>query len=104
VAGAVTVERRALSKTPPPTADRGWLVTNPPYGKRIDRDRDLRALYAALGAVISQRFAAWHVALLVADSRLAGQTGLRFDEALRTQNGGIPVRILTSAPSSVSPS
>ena len=92
-------------------------MTNPPYGARCraaggqtggtgdragraDRAADLRDLYAALGQLIGggppPRGAP---PLLVADPVLAGHTGLRLEERLRTTNGGIPVRLLVSGSS-----
>ena len=74
----------------------GWVVTNPPYGKRVGDD-DLRDLYAALGRVMREDRKGWRVGMLVADAGLARHTGLRLEERLRTDNGGIPVRFLVSA-------
>ena len=71
----------------------GWIVTNPPYGKRVSSD-DLRRLYAQLGEVARDRFAGWTVALLVADPGAARATGLPLQTRLRTVNGGIPVHLL----------
>jgi len=71
----------------------GWLVTNPPYGKRV-AGGDLRDLYARLGDVARARLPGWTAALLVADPGLAGQTRLRLEERLRTSNGGLAVHLL----------
>ncbi len=96
VAADVTVVHRPLSATEPPTGthERGWLVTNPPYGARIgERDR-LRDLYARLGQVARTRFPGWTVALLSADAALEAQVGLELRERLETRNGGLPVRLV----------
>lgn len=79
----------------PATPD-GWLVTNPPFGGRIQGGRDLRDLYARLGDVIRATVPGWRVGLLVADTRLAGQTRLPLTETLRTTTGGLAVRFLTT--------
>ncbi len=72
----------------------GWLVSNPPYGVRVgDRDR-VRDLWAALGRVVRERLPGWTVVLLSPEERLEAQVGLEFREALRTRNGGIPVRVV----------
>jgi putative N6-adenine-specific DNA methylase len=74
----------------------GWMVTNPPYGVRIgDRER-LRNLYAALGRLARDRYAGWKLAMLSADPMLAGQVGLDWREALRTTNGGVPVKLIVA--------
>jgi len=72
----------------------GWIVTNPPYGKRVAGDE---RLYAQLGEVARRRFGGWTVALLVADPRAARASGLALEERLRTVNGGIPVHLLVGA-------
>lgn len=79
-------------------AEHGLLITNPPYGVRIGETRELRDLYAALGRVARERFAAWACALLSADRTpghsLERQLGLDLREIWRTTNGGIPVRLV----------
>jgi putative N6-adenine-specific DNA methylase len=94
VAERVTVQRAALSALEPPGDGPGWLVTNPPYGKRSGAGADRRDLYARLGQVVRRRLRGWTVALLVDDVRMSGHAGLRLTERLRTVNGGIPVRLM----------
>lgn len=89
------VAQRPLSALEPPPGV-GWLVSNPPYGLRVGESDALRDLYARLGQVAHTRFAGWTVALLSADRRLEGQVGVRWREALRTANGGIPVRLVVA--------
>ena len=93
----VSFERRALSDAPVP-AGVGLLLTNPPYGVRVGRTRDLRDLYAALGNLVRQRLAAWRVAFLSADAGLAAHTGLVLESRLTTRNGGIRVDLMKGGP------
>lgn len=79
-------------------AGTGHVVTNPPYGVRVGDRRQLHALYAALGRVVGMRLPGWTVTMLAADDALAAATGLPLVEVLATRNGGIPVRLLTTAP------
>jgi putative N6-adenine-specific DNA methylase len=75
-------------------AERGWMVSNPPYGVRVG-DRDpLRNLYAQLGKVVRAKIPGWHVALVTADAGLERQLGLGLRPVLRTTNGGIRVRVM----------
>jgi putative N6-adenine-specific DNA methylase len=89
----LALDVRPLTAVQPPTGP-GWLVSNPPYGVRVGESGPLRNLYAALGRLARERLPGWTVALLSADRQLERQTGLAFREALRTQNGGIPVRVV----------
>jgi putative N6-adenine-specific DNA methylase len=90
----VRFERRTISALEPP-AGRGWVVTNPPYGVRVQGGSDLRNLYARLGSVLRARCPGWHVALLSGHPRLAHSTGLRFDprRSLALVNGGLRVTL-----------
>lgn len=95
VAGDVELVRSAVSEadidTPP-----GWVVTNPPYGIRVGTSRELRNLYARLGAVMRERFVDWKLAFLSADHALESQLRMELQTLFRTTNGGIPVRCMTS--------
>ena len=77
-----------------PQAERGFLVSNPPYGVRVGEEARLRDLYASLGKLVTQRLDGWTVALLTANPRHDHATGLDWREVLRTSNGGIPVRLI----------
>ena len=92
VADAIAFTTRPVSAIEPP-ATPGWVVTNPPYGVRVDAGGDLRNLYAQFGKVLRSRCPGWRVALLCNDRRLLGQTGLALDMSLAMVNGGIKVML-----------
>lgn len=101
VADLVQVEHGALRDTLHRVAGRdtpGLVLTNPPYGTRVGRDRDLRDLYAALGAGMRGDLAGWSLGMLIADRALAGHTGLPLEDRFTTTNGGIDVALLTYDP------
>ena len=89
----LALDVRALSAVEPPPGP-GWLVSNPPYGVRVGETEGLRNLYAALGRTARAKLPGWTLALLSADRALEAQVKVRFAEALRTRNGGIPVRLV----------
>jgi len=93
VGRAVGFSTAPLSSVAPDGGASGWIVTNPPYGKRVGSD-DLPRLYAQLGEVLRERFGGWTVALLVADPGVARAANLPLTTRLRTVNGGIPVHLL----------
>jgi putative N6-adenine-specific DNA methylase len=84
---------RPVSAIDPPPGP-GSVVINPPYGVRVGERDPLRNLYAALGRTLRTRSPGWTLALLSPDRALEGQVGISLDEALRTSNGGIPVRLV----------
>jgi len=83
----------ALSAVEPPKSSTGWLITNPPYGKRIGAGGDLRNLYAQLGNVLRAKFRGWQVAVLCTDPMLLGQIGIRFESSAPLAHGGMRVRL-----------
>lgn len=92
VADAIQFSRQAFSAVQPPSS-KGWLVTNPPYGVRVSKDRDLRDLYTGFGDMLRARCPGWQVAYLCNDDHLATLTRIRFEKGLSLVNGGIPVKL-----------
>jgi putative N6-adenine-specific DNA methylase len=92
VAEYIRFEQHAVSDIHPPK-QKGWVVTNPPYGERISKGADLRNLYAQLGNVLRQHCPGWQVAVLSNDRMLLGQTRLNLDTSMSLRNGGIRVQL-----------
>lgn len=93
VAGDVMFREAALSELAPP-AGPGLLVSNPPYGVRLEGSGDPRDLFARLGAVARARCRGWTLALLSADPAHDGQLGIPLTARWRSTTGGIPVRLV----------
>ncbi len=73
----------------------GTIVTNPPYGVRIQEGSDLRDLYARFGSILLEKFKGWTVVMLSPDEVLTGNLGLgKPVDSLQFLNGGIPVKML----------
>ena len=97
VGGNVEAVLRTVSELTLPSRV-GWIVTNPPYGHRVggtSGDRDLRNLYDRFGAVLRERAAGWHVALLAAHDTPVARMHLPLRPTLATTNGGIEVAVHT---------
>ncbi|MAT40994.1 MAG: rRNA (guanine-N2)-methyltransferase [Anaerolineaceae bacterium] len=69
----------------------GMIITNPPYGLRINTNKDIRNLYAQFGNVLRERCEGWQVLFLCNDLKLATQTKLPIKKIIGFSNGGIPV-------------
>jgi 23S rRNA (guanine2445-N2)-methyltransferase / 23S rRNA (guanine2069-N7)-methyltransferase len=85
---------RPVESLPKPTAQRGLVVTNPPYGARLGDEAEVRRLYAALGDVLRTRFVGWDVQLLVAADAPVELLGLQATRDDAIDNGPIPCRML----------
>jgi putative N6-adenine-specific DNA methylase len=95
VAGDVAVSHHPLSAAPVPDGGGpGWLVTNPPYGKRVGDSDALRDLWARLGQFARVRCPGWQVAVFAPEAALGRQLELPLRPALRTANGGLPIDVL----------
>jgi len=93
VSDAIEFSCQAVSSMEPLTGP-GWVITNPPYGKRLSSRSDLRNLYAQFGKTLRSKCPGWKVVMLCDSIQLAGATGLKFEEVIHTMNGGLKVKIL----------
>jgi len=55
---------RARAEEAAPFAERGFIITDPPYGKRLGTPEEADALYASLNA-FADRFARWELCFVV---------------------------------------
>ena len=74
-------------------ADAGVMVSNPPYGIRLEDEHFLQGFYPLLGSVLKQNFAGWEIALISADKTLP--SGLRLKPARKIPlfNGKLDCRL-----------
>ncbi|MBN1780729.1 class I SAM-dependent RNA methyltransferase [bacterium] len=84
--------RRSISEIEPSTPETGWIVTNPPYGRRLHDPHDLRNLYARFGRVLKERFKGWNITLICPDPNLVRQMDLQLMNGPILDNGGLRVR------------
>ncbi|MEO8150143.1 MAG: THUMP domain-containing protein [Bacteroidia bacterium] len=76
----------------PPT-NSGVLITNPPYGVRIEDD-DLLNTYKKIGDTLKKNFAGWKAWIFTGNLELAKFIGLRPTRKLHLFNGPIECRFL----------
>ncbi len=99
VSDDVTFEHRALSAAVPPGTNHGsdgtpgWLVTNPPYGKRLGEHDALRDLWARLGQFARVRCPGWQMAVLAPGGLVGARLDVPLEVAADTRNGGLAVDI-----------
>jgi len=89
----VRFERCELAKNLAPGPS-GLVITNPPYGERLDGPDTLGETYAALGDLLKQRFAGWRAAVFTGNSDLGKRMGLRARKRNHFFNGSIPCVLL----------
>jgi putative N6-adenine-specific DNA methylase len=92
VAEGIELSQRAFSAVDPPPGP-GWVVTNPPYGVRLQGAKDLRKLYFGLGDLLRRKFRGYGAGVLCPAPRLMACAGPEFAPVLSAMNGQLPVRL-----------
>jgi putative N6-adenine-specific DNA methylase len=77
----------------PAPARSGILVTNPPYGVRLDDQEVLAALYPRLGDALKRKYADWTAYIFTADLRLPKLIGLAASRRTPLYNGALECRL-----------
>jgi putative N6-adenine-specific DNA methylase len=70
------------------------LVTNPPFGVRVQQAENLLSLYQTIGHCAARLGPGWRIAMLAHDVRLARRTGLPLRALFTTKHGGLTVAAL----------
>jgi 23S rRNA G2445 N2-methylase RlmL len=90
-AGVSVSWKRASVRDLVPEGPPGMVVTNPPYGERIEAGDEL---YGDIGRAFS-RLSGWRIAVLAGSPAIARAIKLRPERALVVYNGDIECRLLT---------
>ena len=92
--GRVRLEVRDVALFAPKRGWNAWIVTNPPYGERVGRDRDLDGVYRRFGALLRERCGGYHAAILSGNPALAQALGLEPERRTALKNGSIDCELL----------
>jgi putative N6-adenine-specific DNA methylase len=95
VAAQLSVQRADIASYAPP-CERGLLIANPPYGKRLGAARQARAAYLELAEILRERWRGFRVALVLPRDLPASALGLRGARSHPLVNGGLPVTLLVA--------
>ena len=77
-----------------PTAERGLLLTNPPYGERLGEVEELIPLYQKLGTVLQKNFHGWRAGIFTGNLDLGRETDLSPTKQYSLFNGTLPCKLL----------
>lgn len=75
----------------PPPADSGWIVTNPPYGERLDDGED--GLWAEWATQLKRHFGGWQLNIITSDLDLPGKLRLKARRRHPLHNGALDCRL-----------
>jgi putative N6-adenine-specific DNA methylase len=77
-----------------PEGDKGVVIINPPYGKRLGDEDELRELYCQIGDIMKKRCRGWTGYVLTGNLELAKYIGLKASRRFVLFNGAIECRLL----------
>jgi 23S rRNA (guanine2445-N2)-methyltransferase / 23S rRNA (guanine2069-N7)-methyltransferase len=92
----VQVECRDLKdlSREPARADRGLVLTNPPYGERLSERKALGGLYQQLGEQVKAHFPGWRLGVFTGAPEVGHAIGLRSYKQYKLFNGKLPAQLL----------
>ncbi len=78
----------------PEKASTGLILTNPPYGNRLETRERAAELFRTLGERVRTEAAGWRMGLLLSEPELGHQLGLRSRRQYRFYNGNLETTLL----------
>lgn len=89
VSGLIRFDAQELTQltNPFPPEVKGTILSNPPYGERLESEPALIALHSALGRIVKQFFAGWNLSLFSASPELLSCLQLRAGRQFKAKNG-----------------
>ncbi len=93
IAQMIELKQAELSDFAPPPGP-GVLLFNPPYGRRLGEEEDLKPLYKQIGDVMKKRCTGYTAYLFTGSMELAKCVGLRASRRFVLFNGPIECRLL----------
>lgn len=76
-----------LNNPLPDAAIAGTVLSNPPYGERLESEPALIALHSQLGRIMKQHFGGWNLSLFSASPALLSCLQLRAERQFKAKNG-----------------
>lgn len=74
-------------ENPLPEGPKGTIISNPPYGERLESEPALIALHSVFGRVVKTRFPGWRLSLFSASPELLSSLQLRAEREFKAKNG-----------------
>jgi putative N6-adenine-specific DNA methylase len=90
---AVRLQQSPVSRLRRPGREAGWVITNPPWGKRLSGG-NLDRLFSAFGRVLREEFVGYDLGMLCPEPALLRGMGLDFEEGPWLNNGGQHVQLV----------
>lgn len=69
--------------------EKGLIVTNPPYGIRLEEVDSLRETYRAIGSTLKHKYPGWWAGVITSEKSLMHSIGLKPEKKWPLHNGGL---------------
>lgn len=86
--GSIKVQRNDFFKFRPPF-EKGWVMLNPPYGKRMSH-HDIRELHQNIGETLKHRYEGFRAGVISSEVEAMRHIGLRPSRKIPVFNGPLP--------------
>lgn len=85
----ITFEQKDVAQltNPLPKGPYGTVISNPPYGERLESEPALIALHSLLGRIMKNQFGGWNLSLFSASPELLSCVSLRAERQFKAKNG-----------------
>jgi|TARA_Y100000310_G_scaffold291715_2_gene319862 23S rRNA (guanine2445-N2)-methyltransferase / 23S rRNA (guanine2069-N7)-methyltransferase len=90
----ITIEYQDVYKFRRDSSQKGLVVVNPPYGKRLGQSDELNRLYHAIGDVLKRNFVNWKACVFTDNLNLGKQIGIRANKIHSLFNGALECKLL----------
>ncbi len=93
--GQALFSRASLSPCPRP----GWIITNPPYGRRVSARMGQRQdIYGEIAQAVRAEFISWGITCLAPSYRANPLPGVKAQTITTFRNGGLRVKVVERVP------
>lgn len=80
---------RSLHTLTRPNFNKGLILTNPPYGKRMEKSSSMDEIIIIFSSILKKQFAGWSFWILTNEKELVSKIKLRVSEKIALKNGDI---------------
>ncbi len=98
VEGLIVLKQREIKDLFPPTKHPGWMVTNPPYGRRLRPRTPVWEVYETLGHVFRRHFPNWKLVFISPHRNVSKALGLPLKGLTFFDHGGLKVNLWYFSP------
>ena len=72
-----------------PNFDKGMILTNPPYGKRMGKISSMDEFITIFSSILKKQFTGWSIWLLTNEKEIVSKIKLRASKKIALRNGDI---------------